>query len=136
MNKIATIIKPVAEELGKFAKTATDQVAGQSKDETREFVKSLYGPSQTKSETPLRQGFAGQEETKEQKLAKLRHELHANYYQNLVNRPKAPKERPAEKVEKEKQEEMIDLQKKEAKKPSQLVQKAQQRVEKYPGASG
>lgn len=135
MSKIK-VLKPVVEETGKFVKTAGEQITGTSsktseKDETKEFVKSLYGKSSTLQVKP-------DQKKAEDELAKkrLRQELHAQYYQRLVNPPKAPEEKPAEKVEREKKQEMVDLQQKEKKKPPVLVQRAAQRVEKYPGASG
>ena len=133
MSKITAVIKPVGEELGKFAKAATDQVAGQSQDETREFVKSLYAPSEKNKTNVQNNPQKPQGETEEQKIEKLRQELHSKYYQRTFNPPKQQEERPAEKVEKEK---MQDLQQKEKKKPPVLVQRARERVEKYPGASG
>ena len=73
-----------------------------------------------------------------QKLAKLRQELHqTTYYEPTFNPPKKQEERPAEKVEKEKKEEQMELQQKEAKKPPEIaVQRAQQKTESFPGASG
>ncbi len=128
------LISDIAEELKEFGKTAKSQVlpenskSQKSNEETKKLVEDLYKKGEPKQKAP--------EEPDEVKKQKLRSELHAQYYQNLVNPPKQKEERPTEKVEREKKQEMIDLQKKEQKKPSQLVQKAQQRVEKYPGASG
>ena len=73
----------------------------------------------------------------QKKLMELRQQLHGQYYQNLVNPPKQQEDRPAQKIEREKKEEMQDLQQKEAKKPPPLAtQRARERVEKFPGASG
>lgn len=153
----ASIVKQTVKQTAKLpsdlAKTAGSQVTGsddqKSKEETREFVKSIYGVDQQSNEKPVppqrdpEKGGTTTESTasnaaaqKELKLNRLRQELHAQYYQRLVNPPKPTEERPAEKVEKEKREEMIDLQEKEKKKPPVLVQRARERVEKYPGASG
>lgn len=146
-------VKQVAKTPGDLAKAgakqmkgSTDQVQGQVQDEqklksdekakTEEFVKDLYKPSgKTQTKDNAQPGKI--EETKEQKLAKLRQELHANYYQRLINPPKQKEEKPAEKVEREKKEEDFELQEKEKKKPPPLaVQRAAQKTEKFPGASG
>lgn len=107
------------------------------KAKTEEFVKDLYKPSGKPELNKKGSVQKPPEETKEQKLAKLRQELHSNYYQRLVNPPKPPEEKPAEKVEREKKEERWELEQKEKKKPPPLaVQRAAQKAEKYPGASG
>lgn len=112
---------------------------------TREVVKGLYAPSEKKkddaqSSKPEDAEFAKQIADKspeeQQKLMSLRRQLHQEYYENLVNPPKQQEERPAEKVEKEKKKEMAELQRKEEKKPPALIQRARERVEKFPGASG
>ena len=107
-----------------------------NKAETEELVKGLYAKSKPGSQTAQTpQGV--KEADDKQKLEKLRQELHGQYYQNLVNRPKPKEERPAEKAEREEKQKMADLQEKEAKKPVSLaVQRAQQSTEKYRGASG
>lgn len=129
----------------KQVKGTTDQTQPQvqngdlnaeEKAKTKEFVKDLYKPSE-KGQTQDKVQSGKTEETKEQKLAKLRQELHANYYQSLIHPPKPPEEKPAEKVEREKKEEEFELQQKEKKKPQPLaVQRAAQKAEKFPGASG
>ena len=144
----ASIVKQTVKQTAKLpsdlAKTAAGQVGGQtpSADEkaTAEFVKDLYGADDQSNKKPAttetQKGTEAQRVEKEQKIEKLRQELHSKYYQRTFNPPKQQEERPAEKVEKEKREEMIDLQEKEKKKPPVLVQRARERVEKYPGASG
>lgn len=129
-----------------LAKAAGSQVRGSDKSsgqvppvdekaETKEFVKELYKPSDP-AKNPQKAEKA-QEETEEQKLAKLRQELHANYYQSLINPPKAPEEKKTEKIEREKTQERWELSQKEKKKPPPLaVQRAAQKTEKFPGASG
>lgn len=70
-----------------------------------------------------------------QKTAQLRQQLHSEYYQQLTNPPKQQEERPAEKIEREKQEERWELQKKEEEKPEPLAIKREQgKAEKRPGA--
>lgn len=117
------------------------QQKAKEKAKTEEFVKDLYRPSEkvpAEGEArPWRQTKNEPEQTEEQKLSRLRQELHAKYYQNLINPPKQKEEKPAEKVEREKNEERWELQEKEKKKPQPLAaQRAAQRTEKFPGASG
>lgn len=141
-----TVVKQTGKQVAKLpsdlAKTAGSQVIGsdaqKSKAETREFVKSIYGADEktARLDSARLATTETQKGTEAQKLQKLRQELHSKYYQRTFNPPKQEEERPAEKVEKEKREEMIDLQQKEKKKPPVLVQRARERVEKFPGASG
>lgn len=134
-------IKQVAKTPSDLAKAASKQIGGDKKTppavdekaETEKLVKGLYKPS---IKTQPKDSNQKPEETEEQKIAKLRQELHANYYRNLTNPPKAPEEKPAEKVEREKKEERWELQEKEKKKPPPLAVQRAQKVEKYPGASG
>ena len=141
-------VKQVAKTPTDLAKAAGKQVKGsdqaQSPDKTtdekiktKEFVKDLYKPKDDLNADERKNVQKSPEETEEQKIAKLRQELHSVYYQKLVNPPKAPQEKPAEKVEREKKEERWELQEKEKKKPPPLaVQRGAQKAEKYPGASG
>ncbi len=114
-----------------------DKQAASDKAQADEFVRDLYAPSRPQK----RQDNVGNQplelEDKE-KIAQLRQKLHNEiYYQPLIQGEKSQEERPAEKVEHEKQKEMHDLQKEEAKKPPPLaVQRAQQSTEKFRGASG
>lgn len=148
-------VKQVAKAPGDLAKAGGKQVKGtplrqgsagqvgevqsdiDEKAKTKEFVKELYKPLD-KSELGKKDSVQKPaEETEEQKLARLRQELHRDYYQKLVNPPKHPEEKAAEKVEREKNEERWELQEKEKKKPQPLAaQRAAQRTEKFPGASG
>lgn len=142
--------KTIAKAAGDTAKAATAQVTGgDTSVSDKDIVKNLYGIKDDKK-TNSQQSFAQNPQQQahpqdpiksiedKQKLAEARRQLHNEvYYDPLINLKKPQEEeRPAEKVEKEKQEEMIDLQKKEKDKPPPLVQRTQQRVEKYPGASG
>lgn len=141
--------KVAAAAVSDTTKAAVSQVAGYQNKDTQDVVSHLYGKTDNKNkdqkENPQNPGDQLQNSTlqdleKKKKLQELRQQLHNEvYYDPLIN-PKKPQEqeeeRPAEKVEKEKQEEMIDLQKKDKDKPPPLVVRTQQRVEKYPGASG
>ena len=148
--------KAVAKGASDTAKAAVSQMGIPTPiDQTNDdFVKDLYGPSNKKaqqnqqqqqqqpgndsSNTPQTPEEAAKQAEEKKKMAELAAKLHDEvYYQPLINpRRDKPEERPAEKVEKEKEQEMVDLQKKEEKKPPPLVQRIQQRVEKFPGASG
>jgi len=133
----------------------------QSDEERIKFLKDLYGSkdqistsiSDTKktSANPLvsskdrpsefREQIADKSPEEQEKLMELRNQLHKdNYYDptfNPKNPPAGGEERPAEKVEKEKQKEMQDLQKKEAKAPPPLaVVREQNKAEMFRGASG
>lgn len=115
----------------------SDKQTANQKAETDELVKELYAPS--KPQNNQNPAAKPQSETEEQaKLAGVRQKLHDEvYYQPLIGRQKPQEERPAEKVEREKKQEMHDLQKKEAKKPPPIaVQRAQQSAEKFRGVSG
>ena len=138
--------KTVAGAVSDTGKAAASQITGRSKD-TQDIVKSLYAESEKEKDKSQRvevQDSNDQSENtpegldKKKKLEELRQELHNEvYYDPLVNPPKSKEEeRPAEKVEREEMEEIQDLQKKEKEKPPPLVQRTQQRVEKFPGASG
>lgn len=134
MNNVKTIIKPVIEEAADLVKTAGGQITGEtSKEETQELVKDIYKPAGEKSTAEIVQNKIKDKENLKKTRAKLA--AHQRYFQNEFNRPK-PKEEPvAEKLEREKKQEMVDLQKKEAKKPPLAVQRAQN-IEKNRGSSG
>lgn len=150
--------KGVSKAVSDTAKAATSQVgiSPQAADQsTNDFVKDLYGSTddskkQSQTQTPQGAGDdhnnppktpeeAEKQAEEKKKMLELRQKLHNEvYYDPLVNpRKDKPKERPAEKVEKEKQEEMIDLRKKEEKKPPPLaVQRGQRKTEQFPGGGG
>jgi hypothetical protein len=114
-----------------------EQVAS-DKAQTEELVKDLYAPSKPQSgQKPV---VKPQSETEEKaKLASVRQKLHDEvYYQPLIQGQKSQQEeRPTEKAEREKEQGLQDLQKKEAKKPAPIaVQRAQQTAEKFRGVSG
>ncbi len=133
----------------------------QSDEERVKFLKGLYGSSEKASSTEkkpeVKQTSANpltsvenqkpsefQEQIKdksseEQKeLMQLRQQLHKEvYYDPTFNPVKKQEERPAEKVEQEKKQEMMDLQEKEEKKPQPLaVTREQNKAEMFRGASG
>lgn len=137
----------VASEFGLKTDTPSQPGKTEASEEqaTKEVVRGLYAPSEkqkdvSQSQKPEDAEFAKQIADKspeeQQKLMVLRQKLHKEYYEKLVNPPKPQEERPAEKVEKEKKKDLAELQKKEEKKPPPLIQRARERVEKYPGVSG
>lgn len=148
--------KAVADSATGVVKTAAGQVAGdpnnQAKDnvvvpdqkandktQTDELVEELYAPSQPRNGQNLSPSEPQSKTEEQAKLANVRQKLHDEvYYEPLIHGQKAKQEeRPAEKVEKEKKQEMADLQQKEAKKPAPIaVQRAQQSAEKFRGVSG
>jgi hypothetical protein len=132
--------------------------AGQqmSDDSAKQFLRDLYGKSDSsnknsnqktppKGSGPVAQALglpqsdpnAGKTPEELAKLQALRNQLHHDYYQNLVNRPK-PKEEPvAEKLEREKQEEEMEEFAKEQKKPASINPAMKQgTAESVVGASG
>lgn len=125
------------------AKGAAGQVKGQaplgevdkSKDETQQLVKDIYKPEDVKGPAEIAQSKANDEAKLKKTRAKLA--AHQRYFQEEFNRPKPVEEKKADELERKKEQEMVDLQQKEKKKPPPLaVQRAAQKTEKYPGASG
>ena len=140
--------KSIIGAISDTAKTAASQITGQQNKDTQDIVESLYAESEKEKDKSQRvkvQGLNDQPENtpegleKKKKLEELRRELHREvYYDPLINpkKPQEEEERSAEKVEREKRQDLQDLKKKEKEKPPPLVLKTQQRVEKFPGASG
>ncbi|MEK7573222.1 MAG: hypothetical protein AAB531_02235 [Patescibacteria group bacterium] len=151
--------KGIAKSASDTAKAATSQLGiSQTTDQsTQDFVKDLYGagkknpqaggdsssnPAQSPTQPVPSDTESPKSPEEQQKLAEVRTKLQKRhdefYYEPLVN-PKGekPEERPAEKVENEKQQEMVDLQKKEKDKPPPLaVQRGQRKTEQFPGGGG
>lgn len=127
----------------------------QSDEERVKFLKDLYGKSdpsassgqvkkdnlqasQNKQPGEFEKQIADKSPEEQKELMQLRQELHKQvYYDPTFNPVKKQEERPAEKVENEKKKEMMDLQKKEDKKPQPLaVTREQNKAEMFRGASG
>ena len=125
-----------------------------SDEERIKFLKDLYGSSDQNSTVkqnpseevvssvkPSADAKAMADKEEQRKLMEFRNQLHKeNYYDPTFN-PKNPsaggEERPAEKVENEKKQEMQDLQKKEERKPPPLaVVREQNKAEMFRGAAG
>jgi len=144
-----------------------EQKSGWKSDEERvKFLKGLYGSTefssspqigkkpdaqqkqtssnplvtsgQDKQQSEFQKQIANKSPEEQKKLMELRNQLHKeNYYDPTFNSVKKQEERPAEKVENEKKQEMADLQKKEEKKPPPLaVVREQNKAEQFRGVSG
>jgi len=126
----------------------------QSDEERLKFLKDLYGKTDMsqdgtspankslnlgdKKPTEFQQQIAVKSPEEQKQLLQLRQDLHKQvYYDPTFNRPQKQEERPAEKIEKEKEIEMQELQKKEEKKPLPIaVQREQNKAEMFRGISG
>ena len=141
----------VKQNVKAFVKAGMNQVKGdngtnepanqnQSKmsdDQAKSFLKDLYGKTKDEKELDKRakenEGKTPEELTK---LENLRKQLHQDYYQSLTPKPKQ-EERPAEKIEREEQQERWELVQKEKKKPAPLPANVKQGTgEKVVGVSG
>lgn len=129
----------------------------QSDEERIKFLKDLYGksdmsqdgaldPKKNANTTPptggkpteFQEQIADKSSEEQKNLMELRNQLHREvYYDPTFNPVKKQEERPAEKVEMEKKQEMQDLQEKEDKKPAPLaVVREQNKAEQFRGAAG
>jgi len=129
-----------ANESGSVSKNS--QQSQMSDEERVEFLSNLYGKNNNKNMNSSDQhktqkgtgdvkqalGIAQKDpnegKTPEEiaKMEALRKQLHSDYYQNLVNRPKAQDEPIAEKLEREEQEEKMEELAEVKKKPRELPQ--------------
>jgi hypothetical protein len=126
-------------------KVSDNKSKWQSDEERVRFLRGLYGPSKSdtnptdgKKPTEFEEQILEKSPEDQKKLVELRGQLHQqNYYDPTFNPVKKQEERPAEKVENEKKQEMQDLQKKEEKKPPPLaVVHEQNKAEQFRGVSG
>lgn len=129
----------------------------QSDGERIKFLRDLYSfseknpsevkkddlqTSQDKKPTEFQEQIADKSPEEQKKLMELRNQLHKeNYYDPTFNPVKKPpdggEERPAEKIENEKKQEMQELEQKEAKKPPPLaVVRERNKAEMFRGAAG
>ena len=161
LGQLGTVIKDTAKQVVKIPSQAAEdvekQIAGNVKDkdqdtqdkktesvsqndskkQTGEVVRSFYAKSPQSTDDEFRKQIKDKSPEEQKKLLELRQKLHREtYYDPTFNPPKQQEERPAEKVENENKQEMQELEQKEAKKPPPLVQRARERVERFPGASG
>lgn len=126
-------------------KVSGNKPAWSSDEERVKFLRDLYGKSDMsqdgasdKKPTELQEQIKDKSSEEQKKLLELRDQLHKeNYYDPTFNPVKKQEERPAEKVENEKKQEMQDLQQKEDKKPPPLaVVREQNKTEMFRGAAG
>ena len=158
------IAKPAAsaEDFGPLRQSSSEasepkQKQWQSDEERIKFLKDLYGKSdmsqdgslktnkqatvEGKKPSEFQEQIADKTLEEQKRLIELRNQLHKDVYYDPTFNPKNPPaggaERPAEKVEQEKNKEMQDLQQKEAKKPPPLaIVREQNKTEMFRGAAG
>lgn len=147
-----------------FAKTAKGQIVGKtnqtsaqaqkmSDDQAKQFLSDLYGPSKPNAEPQKsqssKQGASqgdqittpqpNKDKTPEElaKIESLKRQLHADYYQNLVNPAKPKEEHVSEKLEREEEEEkMEEIEEEKKKLPELPVTVKRGTNERIPGVSG
>lgn len=139
----------------------TSQAQKMSDDQAKQFLSDLYGPTrpdaeddkQTKTpkqnpvikQNPVSQAIGvtpndsnkGKSPEELAGIESLRHQLHSDYYQNLVSPPKQNEEHATEKLEREDQEEKMKEIEDEKKKPDELPITVKRGTnERIPGVSG
>lgn len=143
-------------------KASDNKKQWQSDEERIKFLKDLYGKSdmsqdgapdpknsinpsdvsagstQSKKPSEFQEQIADKSPEEQKELMALRNQLHREvYYDPTFNPVKKQEERPAEKVEQEKKQEMMELEQKDAKKPPPLaVVREQNKAEMFRGAAG
>lgn len=136
------VVKTVAGQTGVSAQNPAAPVGDEN---NKDIVKALYGKSDSKNSAPSVQNSQNnQPKTPEEleKLAKTRQDLQRQhketYYDPTFNRRltvKVEEEEKKQEEKKEEQEKKIEfIQKKQEKDKNLAAQRAQQRVEKIPGA--
>lgn len=107
-----------------------------NKTKTKAMIKDIYAPSNPNASAKPAEQIEAEDKAK---LESLRQKLHNEvYYDPLINRAKKgeEEERPAEKVEREKMEDLRETQKKKEKQKPIAVQRAQNVIEANRGVSG
>ncbi|EKD86337.1 MAG: hypothetical protein ACD_37C00350G0001 [uncultured bacterium] len=135
-----------------------------SDDQAKQFLKDLYGtpdkdsqndkksldpkkqtpPASTNPQNPLAQAVGlnpkdsnvGKSPEELAKIEALRQQLHGDYYQSLITPKDQEEETVTEKLDREKQEEEIELWEKDKKKPDPLANVKQGTGESVVGVSG
>lgn len=126
-----------------------------SDDQAKQFLKDLYGTSDKdsqndikspdpKKQNPLAQAVgltpkdsnAGKSPEELAKIEALRQQLHGDYYESLTAQQSQKEETVTEKLDREKQEEEIELWEKDKKKPDPLANVKQGTGEAVVGVSG
>ena len=123
-------------------KSINNKSQWQSDEERIKFLKDLYGSKSSSEESLEKSTSFVQASTvkpeEQKKLIELRNQLHKeNYYDPLIKPVKKQEERPAEKVEQEKKQGMMELQKKEERaQPPLAVVREQNKAEMFRGVAG
>ncbi len=146
---VAGQVGAVKEPAAKLNSASSEPKQWSSDDERIKYLKDLYGskdmskdaqslPAGEKKPTEFQKQISDKTPEEQKKLMELRSQLHKQvYYDPTFNPVKKQEERSAEKVEQDKKQEMMDLQKKEDKKPQPLaVVREQNKAEMFRGASG
>ena len=130
--------KPTQASSDQNTSVPSEQVAASKPpiDPAKQFIQDLYGGrSPLITEAEIKQ----KELEDKQKHEELRQKLHSEYYQQLVN-PSKPKEpHVQEKIEQEKQQDLVKLEEEDKKKPKALpiiATKGMGTAEKFRGVSG
>ncbi|MEK7517322.1 MAG: hypothetical protein AAB583_02140 [Patescibacteria group bacterium] len=150
----------IVKELQELAKEGKGQIVKhrwKSDEERIKFLRDLYGSSKKtldssgkntnntlqnnphdEKPTEFERQIADKSPREQKELLELRRDLHKQvYYDPTFNPPQKQEERPAEKAESQKKQEMAELEKKEEKKPPPLaVQREQNKAEMFRGVSG
>lgn len=134
-------VKFLRDLYGSSEKTSSGEQNSSAKKTEPQSQKTSLNPlvaSQEKKPSEFEEQIKDKTPEEQKKLMELRNKLHKeNYYDPTFNRPQKQEERASEKVENEKKQEMVDLQKKEEKKPQPLaVVREQNKTEMFRGASG
>ena len=143
VKQAAKQVVKLPEEVAREEKPQEKKSEWESDEERVKFLRDLYGRDKTanpsdKKPTEFEDQIKDKSPEEQKKLLELRSQLHKeNYYDPTFNRPQKQEERPAEKVENEKKQEMQDLQQKDAKKPPPLaVVREQNKTEIFRGTAG
>ncbi|MBI2442705.1 MAG: hypothetical protein HYV40_02210 [Candidatus Levybacteria bacterium] len=136
--------------------SATQQAQQQSDQQNEDVVKAMYAPSSPNEQHGLSSSSEKGKEAKEPsaffkhlleegktpeeaaRLEAIRMQLHkTDYFEPLIRRKKIEEEQKEEEQEKQEEKKMEDLQVKKKKKDDDIaIKQAQQKTEKFPGASG
>lgn len=122
-----------------YGSAKPDTVQNLAKQNPSEVKKDdSQAATQNKKPSEFQEQIADKSPEEQKELMALRNQLHREvYYDPTFNPVKKQEERPAEKVENEKKQEMAELQQKDAKKPPPLaVIREQNKAEMFRGAAG
>ncbi len=145
-NAVSDFAQGAVSQLGVPVPDNSQAVGAADAASQADLMEGLYGKTQQQAQAPAQPastamaGPSAQSPQDLERIAQIHRELmslhNETYYDPLVNPVKKEEEKVAEKIEREDKQEKFELQKKEMEKPPELVQRAAQRIEKFPGASG